>query len=355
MKPRTLADLFLRACETHPKPDRFLHKRGGAYVPVSTDDFRRDVFRCARALEAAGVRHGDRVALLSYNCVEWATVDYACQLLGAPTVPLYTTLPAEQCAHIINDSGARILFIEDARQHRKIRDIPRLLPGLERIVSFKPVEGVEPFADFLAENADEVEPRVGPDDLATLIYTSGTTGEPKGAMLTHGNIVSNVLACAQVLPLSSDDVILSFLPVAHVFERLADYLLFHIGATIAYCERVEKAAQALPEVRPTLMVVVPRFLETICDRIRRVLSETKGFRRWLADRAIRVGEKAALYRMTGRPLPPILSLRRAIARKLVLSKFQERTGDRLRMMISGGAALPRDVCDFLWSLGFTVL
>jgi len=355
--PKTLAEMFLDASRNHPKPARFLQRTGAGkpYAPISTDEFFRDVQRCARALRACGVAAGDRVGLLSYNRVEWAQVDYASQLLGAPTVPLYSTLPADQAAYILRDSGAKIVFVEDEAQASKIREVRSSLPDLEHVVAMSAVRGVESLGDFLARGGGDVDPQVGEDDLATLIYTSGTTGVPKGVMLTQRNLVSNLLACCEVLTFTREDVGLSFLPVSHIFERIVDYALYHIGATIAYCETGDTVGDDLREVRPTVMAAVPRFYEKVHGRIREALSQTRGMRRRLARRAIEVGGRAAEYLKRGEPLPFPLSLRFAIARALVLKKFHERTGGRIRIFVSGGAPLSREVGDFFWSLGFTVL
>jgi long-chain acyl-CoA synthetase len=203
MEPATLVDVFTQGLEASSRPDRFLRKVQGAYRPVSTEEFSRQVRACAGALASIGVGRGDRVAILSYNRLEWAVVDYACLLLGAPTVPLYSTLPADQCGTILEDCGAKAVFAENDAQKGKV------LGRVPHIVCFQETPGAVSFDDFLKRGNPLAPAAVGPDDLATLIYTSGTTGTPKGVMLTHRNIVSNMVAAHQVFSIGRDDVILS--------------------------------------------------------------------------------------------------------------------------------------------------
>jgi long-chain acyl-CoA synthetase len=349
MEPRTLADVFSTAAERFPRPDRFLQKTGGAWRAVSTEEFAGKVRACAGALASIGVSRGDRVAILSYNRVEWAIADYACQLLGAPDVPIYSTLPPDQVAYILGDSGSKAIFLENAAQAEKLRGVS--IPA----VSFENAAGAEPFEDFLRRGKGAEPARIGPDDLATLIYTSGTTGTPKGVMLTHGNLVSNILASCAVLPIARDDLALSFLPLSHSFERLFDYAAFWQGASIAYAEHVDKVRDNMGEVRPTIMAAVPRFYEKVYAGIRKKAQEMKPWKRGLFEWARAVGSLEAEFRRGGRKGPLGLRLRHALAGLLVYRKMAAVCGGRMRHFISGGGALSRDVAEFLFSLGFTVL
>ena len=348
-EPATLAEVFARGIERFPRPDRFLQKIGGTFEPISTEEFARRVRACAGALASIGVKPGDRVAILSYNRVEWAIVDWACQLLGAVDVPIYSTLPANQVGYILQDSGAKAIVVENAAQAEKVQG------RVPHVVSFDPAPATHSFEEFL-KRGKEVEPaRVGPDDLATIIYTSGTTGEPKGVMLTQRNLVSNILTTCRVLNMEPTDVGLSFLPLSHSFERIMDYGLFHSGASIAYAEAVDKVAENLNEVRPTVMAAVPRFYEKIYARILDSVSKMTPRKREVFEWARRVGALEAEYRRLGKKAPLFLRFRHWLARIAVFKKLAQRMGGRMRLFISGGAALQRDVAEFFWSIGFAVV
>jgi long-chain acyl-CoA synthetase len=347
MEPRTLADVFRLSLERSPKPDRFLRKRNGAWEPVSAAELDRDVRACAAGLAALGVRRGDRVGLLSYNRYEWAVVDWACQLLGAADVPIYSTLPADQTRYILADAGAKVVFVENAEQAAKVAGLP--------MIAFDPAPGARPFADLLKTPGDPPIVEADPEDVATLIYTSGTTGVPKGVMLTHTNLVSNLVSCCSVLNCSAEDVVLSFLPLSHSFERILDYALFWKGATIAHAEHVDKVVANLAEVRPTLMGAVPRFYEKIYAKIQDAARAMPGWKRGLFEWARKTGAVDADFRRRAERPPFGQRLRMSIARFLVLRKFAARLGGRMRLLVSGGGALSRDVNEYLWTLGFTIL
>ena len=347
--PTTLAEVFTRGIAAFPRPDRFLRKKNGSYQPVSSEEFGRQVRACAGALVALGLTKGDRVAVLSYNRLEWAVADYACQLLGIADVPIYSTLPADQCAYILQDSGAKAVFVENAEQAAKIRGkVPHL-------IAFDPTEGAESFEDFLRKGKDVPPVSIDPDDLATIIYTSGTTGVPKGVMLTQRNLVSNFLSSGKVFDVTPRDMILSFLPLSHSFERIFDYLFFWWGAGIAYAEHVDKVAENMLEVRPTIMAAVPRFYEKVFSKIRKSVSEQKPWKRGLFEWARSVGAQAADYWRRGKPLPLGLRLRYGLAKLLVLQKLHGRVGGRIRFFVSGGGALSREVAEFFHSIGLPIL
>jgi long-chain acyl-CoA synthetase len=347
--PVTLAEVFTRGIEKFPRPDRFQQKSGGAYRPISSEEFARRVRACAGALAAIGIGRGDRVALLSYNRVEWAIVDFACLLIGAADVPIYSTLPPDQCAYILQDSGAKAIFVENAEQAGKVRGrVPHL-------ISFDPTEGCTSFEDFLRTGKDAPATTVAPDDLATIIYTSGTTGVPKGVMLTHRNLVSNMLASGSAFDVTPKDTILSFLPLSHSFERIFDYLFFWWGASIAYAEDVDKVAENLMEVRPTIMAAVPRFYEKVYAKIRKSIADKKPWQRRLFEWARSVG--AILGELQRRGANPPLRARFVhwIAKALVLNKLAARVGGRVRFFVSGGGALSREVAEFFCSIGLPIL
>jgi long-chain acyl-CoA synthetase len=346
---RTLADLFRAGLDAGRGPGRILYPSGGTYRALGADEIEARVARCATALAARGVRPGDRIALLSYNRPEWAIVDYAAQRIGAVTVPLYSTLPPDQVEFILADSGAKLVFAENAAQ------LAKLGPGRDAVV-FDPAPGVTSFESFLA-GATGPPPVVETDPaaLATIIYTSGTTGTPKGVMLSHRNIVSNVTALLEIVTFTPEDVSLSFLPISHAFQRIVDYAIFSRGAVVAYAESTDSVAKNLLEVRPTILCSVPRFFEKVHDRVLLSIESMPAWRKRLARWALRIGAAEAEYRMRGRRAPFGLKVRHGLARFLVLRKIRARTGGRIRLLVSGGAPLGKETNEFFNALGFTLI
>jgi long-chain acyl-CoA synthetase len=347
--PATLAEVFTLGIAKYPRPDRFLQKSQGAWRPVSSEEFARRVRACAGGLASIGIGRGDRVAILSYNRVEWAVADYACQILGAADVPIYSTLPADQVAYILRDSGSKAVFVENAGQADKVRGL------LPHVISFDPADGAGSFEEFLKKGNDPPAATVSPDDLATIIYTSGTTGLPKGVMLTQRNLVSNMLASASAFEVTPADTILSFLPLSHSFERIFDYLFFWWGASINYAEHVDKVAENLLEVRPTIMAAVPRFYEKVYSKIRKSVGEQKPWKQGLFEWARAVGAAAGEFHRRGARPPLGLRSRLGLANFLVLNRLKGRVGGRIRFFVSGGGALSREVAEFFYSIGLPIL
>ena len=354
-EPRTLCDLYFAGIEFR-RADRFLEKKGGAYQPVSTDAFADRVRRCAGALKAAGVERGDRVAIFSYNRLDWAVVDYAVLLVGATDVPLYSTLPKDQVEYILKDSGAKLVFVENAEKAAKAK-----AAGLP-IVCLESAPEAESFEEFLkkgaAMTAEELRAsgaKAAADDVATLIYTSGTTGQPKGVMLTHGNLASNVVATHEQVQTTPEDVGLSFLPLSHVFQRIVDYFIFWTGGQIGYAESVDAVTKNLGEVRPTLLAAVPRFYEKVRQKVLEKIEQLPPNKKNIVLWAMKVGAEEAEYRKRGKRTPLWLRFRFWWARALALNKFHAIVGGRMRLFISGSAALSREVGECFFSLGFTIL
>jgi len=352
MDVRTIPDLLRHAIETHRKPDAFLVKRDGRWEPVSIESFAQRVRAVEADLVARGVKHGDRVAILSENRLEWAIADQAILAIGGVCVPIYATLPADHVGPLLADSGAVGAFVSSAAQREKVEAERSRTPALKSISVFD---------EWLPEAGASVVGAAAarapaPDDLATIIYTSGTTGTPKGVMLTHWNLVSNVLASVGAFDLGPTDVHLSFLPLNHIFERTAGYnIMLYAGATIAYAESIERAAANLMEVRPTLLLAVPRFYEKLIERIMEVAKEA-GFPRdvmavWGRD----VAQKWAALKLEGRRIPSALALQHAVANVLVCPVLRRRLGGRIRYCFSGGAALPREIGLFFYGVGMPIV
>jgi long-chain acyl-CoA synthetase len=341
---RTLADLFRTGLANRRGPDRILHPAKDGYRSLDADEFESRVHRAAGAMAARGIRPGDRVALISYNRPEWAIVDYAAHLIGAVTVPLYSTSTPDQVGFILSDSGSKLVFAEDAQQLAKAgsgRDVVVFDSG---------------FDAFLATGAGK-PPAVetDPASLATIIYTSGTTGTPKGVMLSHRNLVSDVVALTDIIRFTPEDISLSFLPVSHAFQRCVDYAIFSRGAAIAYAESTDSVAKNLLEVRPTILCAVPRFYEKVHDRVKQSIEGMSFRRQRLAQWALRAGAEEMTHRIRGRRAPFGARFRRAIADFLVLKKIRAKTGGRLRLLVSGGAPLAPETNEFFNSLGFTLI
>ena len=367
--PGTLTQLFFDAVAKFNRPDALQVKAGGTYKPISHEEVVRRVRHAARGMTGLGARRGDRVAILSENRPEWAIADYACLTAGFADVPVYPTLPAEQIAYILKDSGAVGIFLSTREQGEKIREIRSRVPGLQWVISF---DELGPLADMsiatLEKRGATGETQatidafraealsVKPDDLATLIYTSGTTGEPKGVMLTHDNIFSNVMASMKAIPFDGRDVGLSFLPLSHIFERMAGhYLMFATGTSIAYAESIDTVPINLAEVRPTLVLSVPRLYEKMYARILETALTGSFIKRRIFFWAKGVAGRWADEKLAGREPTGSLARQYGIAQKLVFSKLKARTGGRLRYFVSGGAPLSADINKFFYAAGLTIL
>ncbi|MBW3582770.1 MAG: long-chain fatty acid--CoA ligase [Euryarchaeota archaeon] len=367
----TIVDLFAEAESLYKSgQDMLVRKLGGRWVGEDYATVRARVLHVARALVDSGIKSGDRVAIMSGNRPEWALADMGGLHAAAVTVPIYDTLTPEKVAYILNDSASKVIFVEDREILDKVLQVRDEVPGLERIVVYGPVddlpEGVTTFADFEFEGAEatekaarEVDRRMGkvkPEDLATIVYTSGTTGEPKGVMLTHDNLYSNVAASRSIVPIEAGWIALSFLPLSHVFERMAGYyLMIASGCTIAYAESVAQVPANMGEVRPHIMASVPRLYEKMYAKVRANVESSSWLKRRIFQWAIAVGEESLQYTFENKPVPPKLAKKLARADKLVFSKIKERVGGRLVFFVSGGAALSPTVEKFFNAMGVTIL
>ncbi len=371
MPIRTLSELFLVVAK-HDKEACMMYKLGGRYVSVSTAQLVRQVQQIARALVDCGVRPGDRVALMAENGPHWPAVDFATLCIGAALVPIYPTLLPEGAAYVARDSGSRILFVQGRERLEGLLAVRGEMPSVQRIVAIDvsgaiataagPGSGTEPpgvetLESFCERGAtadlawlEKMAAQAQPADLATLIYTSGTTGDPKGVMLTHDNLVSNVLTGCEVLGLEGWFTALSFLPLSHSFERMVDYCYFFKGITIAYAESVQTVAANLLEVRPHVFVAVPRVYEKIMARVIEHATAPGGLKARIFRWALRVGREALPKRLAFEPA----GLEVKIADKLVFSKIRQRLGGRFVFAMSGGAPLGRDVAEFFWGAGIPI-
>jgi long-chain acyl-CoA synthetase len=369
MTPTTLTELFFGAAERYAsRPAVMRRKRDGIWHDITFETLRTRVRHLYAALKELQLHPGDRMAILSENRPEWAVVDYACLAARLADVPIYPTLTPTQTAYILRDSGARGIFVSSAKHLAKILEIRHELPDLQHIILFdgtSDTTGVTTLADlesrgsamlarYASWQSDALS--VAPDDLATLIYTSGTTGEPKGVMLSHGNITSNVVAALQTLSVDANDEFLSFLPLCHIFERMVGhYTMLQAGAVISYATGFESVSRELPEVRPTVVASVPRLYEKIYAGALDAATSKGGVTRAIFEWARATGEKRLEYQLTKRSVPAGLALANRAATALVFSKLHRKLGGRVRLLLSGGAPLSPDICRFFLAFGFTML
>lgn len=368
-EPVTLAELFVKAAERHKLTGALNYKEGSGWSAISSAEMISRIENIALGLYSLGLRKGDKAAILAANSPEWTLSDAGCQFAGVIDVPIYTTLAPESIRYIINDSGARIFFLQDKAALERIIEIIPGCESLEKLIFFDPA-GID-FEDALSlaeleekgrelksnnpELINELIAAIKPDEIATLIYTSGTTGEPKGVMLTHNNIISNVIDAGEKYSFSEGDVPLSVLPLSHVFERSAMYLYIFNGMSVHYAESVDKVPDNLREVRPTIFVGVPRIFEKVYAKAKLKAAQTGGLKEKIFDWAIEVAKEYALRNESRQEISYLLAIKHIIADKIVYQKLREFFGGRLRACITGGAALPDDIYLIFTGAGITIM
>jgi len=341
---KCLFDFPYYQLKNHNLDASLVTKYNGEWVNTSSQEYVDKINTISRALLRLGVKPNDKIAIISStNRTEWCIMDIGVLQIGAQNVPIYPTITAEDYAYVLNHSESKYCFVSDAVLYKKAKEASAKVPSLKEIYCFEEIEEGKNWQEVLDlgkddSNQAEVEAlkkEVKPEDLATLIYTSGTTGLPKGVMLSHDNIVSNVLACKGRLPLVKGDKVLSFLPLCHVFERMIIYLYQYTGTSIYFAEAIDKIGQNLNEVHPNFMTVVPRLLEKIYDGIIGKGNQLTGIKKLLFFWAVKVGNKYEPYQRNGWWYEKKLGL----ARKLIFSKWKNALGGNLNTMVSGSAAL----------------
>jgi long-chain acyl-CoA synthetase len=357
MRLKTLNDILCAVREQN-RGRVMLQKCALGWMPVSSAEIYRSVVGVARVLESWGIRKGDRVAILSENRPEWTITDLAALSIGAVTVPIYSTQTADQTSFILNDSGARIIAVSTKNQLEKILTI-QSHTRVERILVMDAIETAHAvhMQPIMLHGPSEVDTEfdarsqlIGPDDLATIIYTSGTTGPPKGAMLTHGNMASNIACSMEAFGFGAkEEVSISFLPLSHVTARHVDFALLYRGVTLAYCPDISQLAQVLEEVNPHIFVAVPRVYEKIRQQ---VILKAKGFpKSAIYGWAVSVG-RAHRAEILGGTTPGSLSWK--IANQLVFSKVRAGMGGKAEEFISGGAPLGRELAEWYADIGIAI-
>ena len=366
-EPKTLAELFVHAARKHDRPNALNFKKDGEWKAISSSEMIERAEAIALGLYALGLRKGDKAAILAANAPDWTLVDAGCQFAGVIDVPIYTTLAPDSVCYIIKDSTTKIFFLENKAAYDRIAEVMPECLSLEKIVFFD-------FSDVEIENAislaeleqmgrgqkdrglvDELRGSILPTDIATLIYTSGTTGEPKGVMLTHNNIISNVIDSGEKYTFSSDDVPLSVLPLSHVFERSAMYLYILNGMAVYYAESIEKVPDNLREVKPTIFVGVPRIFEKVYAKAKLKAAQTGGLKEKIFDWAMSKAREYARATASGEPVSSALTIKHELADRLVFSKLRQFFGGNLRSCITGGAALPDDIYLVFTGAGISIM
>ncbi len=361
----TLISMIDESIQQYGNKPALAHKpKGGTYQDISYTEFGESIEYFSKGLKTLGVGKGDRVAILSENRPEWAISDFGILKIGAVNVPMFSTLTAAQVAYILNDSGSKIICVSTEKQLEKVTSIRANVETLEQIIVYDPIEadipeGVVSYDEVTqkGQEADSIEAEdVSEDEIATIIYTSGTTGNPKGVMLTHANFLFNCNACKSLVDVSDADVLLSFLPLSHVFERLGGhYVPLFSGAKIAYAESTFTVAQNMQEVSPTVMLSVPRLYETMHDRVLRAVEAGSSLKQKIFHWGVSVGSAVSSSIQQGKNPSIFLKLKQVIADKLVFAKLKAATGGRLRFFISGGAALPQSIAEFFHAAGILIL
>lgn len=374
----TIAGMFLGVTGTLAKErrDAFRRKVSGTYVGTSYEELYEQVESVALSLRALGLSHGDRIGMMSENRLEWVVADFACACSGFVDVPVFPILTPKQVEYIFNNAEVKAVICSNTLQLGKLLKVADAIPTLEHIIVMQEdavernpgarEKGVIFFRRLVEEGRklalatpgqlERLAVNISPEDLLTLIYTSGTTGNPKGVMLTHGNFASNVTGTASAFEVYTTDVVLSYLPLCHAYERTAGYYTcFACGATIAFADSIETVTENLLEVKPTIMTSVPRLFERIKNRVEKSVMEGPEKNRKIFRWAFEVGKER--YRALQRKgwVGPIMAAKYALANKLVFAKIRERTGGRIRMFVSGGAALSADIAEFFFAMGMNIV
>ncbi len=363
---QNLVELFEFGVKTYRNPKLLNYKSPeGKWKSLSADEVAKRVKNIALGLYSLGVRFGDKVALLSESRPEWTMTDLGILSLGAIDVPIYTTQSLPQVEFIITNSESKLIFISTKQLYERVLPVLEKLGFTDKVIIFEkepPAPGVmtleqlesigEKLNDENPSLYDELKSKVKPDDLATIIYTSGTTGEPKGVMLTHSNLISNVTTCASLFTWDADkEVALTYLPLSHIFERMIIYLYLYIGIQIWYAESIDKLADNLIEVKPTVMTTVPRFLEKAEERMLAQVQKMSPLKRKLFNWAMNIARQFD----PEKKFPLSYRIKHKIADVLVYKKLRERFGGRFRFIVSGGAALRPDLARIFTAAGIPVL
>ncbi|MBO9153364.1 AMP-dependent synthetase/ligase [Chitinophaga sp. GCM10012297] len=364
-QPTRLFDVIQHQLANYSKQDMLAAKEQGTWKTYSTEDVAGIVQRFSSGLLQLGIggtglqpETQDKIAIISHNRPEWIFTDLACQQVGAVLVPIYPTISETELVYVLNDAEAHILFVDDIHLYEKVLANRGKLSTVKEIYSFERIAGVKHWMDILAAASttdvariEGIKKNITPDTLVTIIYTSGTTGIPKGVMLSHGNIMSNVTACIPILPVNEQARALSFLPLNHIFERMVTYVYFTAGVSVYYAESMEAISDNLKEVKPSIFTTVPRLLEKVYEKIMARGNTLTGIQRTMFFWALDLGNRYELNKQQG----PLYNLQLAIARRLVFSKWKEAMGGQLECIVTGAAAAQVRLLRIFTAAGFSIL
>jgi len=366
---KNIAGIFHNRADQYQYEPCVRYKKEGRYTPISWREMQNMVTKVGLGLISLGVKSGDMVGIFSENCWQWMVSDLAALSIGASDVPIYATNSGAEAAYIINDSGTKVVFVSDKDHLNRILSMKNRIMPLEYIVTFDPIDTDDDSIisfDELMRRGDAIKDKsvfercmsaIKPDDLATLIYTSGTTGQPKGVMLTHSNFVANVLQAYASHPMiSHQDVSLALLPWSHSLGRtISLYLMIHIGSVINLAESFANVLENMPEIRPTLVVSVPRLFEKLHSGIKTQAAKASPLKKKLFEWAVSVSERAVDYIVQHKPMPPLIRIQYDAAEALVFKKTRSVLGlDRIRIFISGGGPLATEIDRFFNGIGIAV-
>ncbi len=369
--PQTIPHFCLESFRLNNKTDALSYKIDEVWKHISGAEVIEKIKNIALGLASLGVKAGDKIAIISENRPEWSLTDIAILSLRAVNVPIYTTQAVEQIRYILEDSGAKMLFVSGKKLWKHAENAIQSVERLEKLVFFD--DDAKPAEDNRAMTLSDIEKRgieadkidsqafenylkqIEETDLATIIYTSGTTGEPKGVMLSHENFVSNVVAISKGLPILNTDRSLAVLPLSHIFERTVFYVLCANGVAIHYCAAFDQIASHLAEVKPTIMTAVPRLFEQVYHKIVKKGKATGGWKTSLFNWALEVGQEYWEAKDSRNSVSPILAAKHAIASRLVFSKWRDGVGGSLRFFVSGGAPLSKKLSYAFWAAGIPIL
>ena len=367
-EPATLPEVYLCVARDHAKLNTLNYKHGAVWHSISAAEMVQRAQDVAVGLYSLGVRKGDRVAILSESCVEWVLTDQGCLFAGASTVPIYPTLTPPQVEYILKDCAPRVLFVSSRDKLSEVERAVRNCESIAHVVLFESENDSKPGQLTLAELEQQgaelaiVQPKLSteltlalqPEDLATIIYTSGTTGEPKGVMLTHANMVSNLIDSSNHLEFGDQDTALSVLPLSHVFERQAMNMYLHHGMSVHFGS-LDTLGEFLKEVQPTVFVGVPRIYEKILARVQDRAMAKGRLNAALVNWSIKVGREWAQLKSDRQRIPLGLSLKHKLADVIVFEKLRNAMGGRIRILVSGGAALSNEIALAFMGAGLPIV